>query len=54
MKAQIFTRQGRVITDLRNGQAQQFRSLNAARKESHKLQMEHDKALGRGSLRVRL
>lgn len=52
MKEQIFTRKGRVITDLRDNQSITFKSRNKAKQESHRLQMEHDKALGRGSLKA--
>ena len=51
MKPQIFTRHGQTITDLRSNQSIQFSSLNKAKAESHKLQMKHDEALGRGTLR---
>lgn len=51
MKEQIFTRFKTVITDLRSGQSIRYKSLNLARKESHKIQIEHDEALGRGTLR---
>jgi len=60
MKPQIFTRQGKTITDLRSNQpvlessffSIQFKSANLAKKESFKIQMSRDKALGLGSLRL--
>lgn len=52
MKEQLFARKGKVIIDLRDHQVVIFKSLNKAKKESRKLQLEHDAGLGRGSLQV--
>lgn len=51
MKPTIFIRNGHIITDTRSNQARAFKGTNQAKRESHKLQMENDEALGRGTVR---
>jgi hypothetical protein len=40
------------IKTLEGGQIENFKSINAAKKKSRKLQLEEDRGLGRGSLQV--
>lgn len=43
---------GTIIKNLETGESTKYDSANKAKRESRRLQMEADKALGRGSVRV--
>lgn len=51
MKAQ-FERQNQTIKNLETGIRTPYDSINAAKRQSHKIQMEKDRALGFGTVRV--
>ena len=51
MNKVAYERNGKVLTNLANGERPPFKSVNAAKRASRKLQMELDGALGRGSVR---
>lgn len=47
-----FTRKGKTIINLKTGEVKAFDSINQAKRESRKTQMEADGAIGRGTLRL--
>jgi len=51
LKEPKYGRKDRMIEDVETGQIKQFDSINKAKKESVKLQLSNDGALGRGSVR---
>jgi len=57
MKDTKFIRKGKVITTIGNAdtchKVMRYLSINIAKKESRRLQMKHDGALGRGSLMLK-
>ena len=53
MKQPKYYRCGRTIRDLATGKDTTYESVNLAKKESRRLQLEEDGSLGRGSVRVR-
>lgn len=52
MKEVKFERTGHTVRDNETGQREVFKSINKAKQWSRSKQMELDKALGRGSVRV--
>ncbi len=52
MKDCTHVRKGREIRSASPGDAKMHPSINKAKKASHKIQMEQDKGLGRGSVKV--
>ena len=52
MKKVKYERKNDTIHNLETGKKTMHKSINLAKKESRKLQMDEDKALGRGCLRV--
>ena len=48
----VFIRKGASIRQESNGNVDDYRSINAAKRESRKIQMDLDGALGRGSVKV--
>ena len=53
MKETKYERKGMTIFNLETGEKKTFKSNNKAKQASHKIQMDADKALGRGTLRLR-
>ena len=52
MKDCTHVRKGREIRSATPGDAKMYPSINEAKKASFKIQMGHDKGLGRGSVKV--
>jgi len=52
MKPMLYERNYHTIKDMETGKRKPFKSVNAAKKESRKLQMELDEGLGLGSVRL--
>jgi len=52
MKKALFERNNRTIKTLRTRKRNPYGSINMAKRFSHKVQMEQDGALGRGTVRV--
>ena len=52
MKEAKYVRCGRVIRNMAEGKDTAFDSITLAKRESRRLQMQEDGALGRGSVRV--
>ena len=52
MKEMKFERNHHTIKDMATGKRKPYPSVNAAKRESFKQQMDLDNALGRGSVRV--
>ncbi len=50
MKTLKYIRNGKNIEDVYSGKIETFKSITLAKRESWKLQMKNDGALGRGSL----
>lgn len=50
VKKALYVRKRHTIEDFNTGVTTSFKSISLAKKESHKLQMRHDQALGRGSV----
>ncbi len=53
MKPMLYARRGRTIIDYQGEKPKSFghKSITEAKRESHRLQMSHDGALGRGTVR---
>ncbi len=51
MKLFTYERKGNTIRTVEFDRTETFKSINQAKKASHKIQMETDGGLGRGSLR---
>lgn len=52
MKDTIYTRKGKSIKNLETGKIEGFKSISQAKRKSRKLQLDLDKGLGRGSVKV--
>ena len=52
MKEATHTRKGRTITTAADGGIMTHKTINQAKRTSRKIQMDADKALGRGSVRI--
>jgi hypothetical protein len=51
MKPAKFIRAGKQIKEVESGHTTGYKYYNEAKRESRRIQMEHDKALGRGTVR---
>lgn len=47
-----YTRKGKIIIDIVTGKAKDHKSVNEAKRESHRIQMDEDKGLGHGVLQL--
>jgi hypothetical protein len=52
MKQATHLRKGKNITNLGTKKVDTYKTINQAKKASHRIQMDADKALGRGSVRA--
>lgn len=52
MKEAKYGRTRHIIEDVETGARKEYKSINEAKRASRKHQLDHDGALGRGSVRV--
>jgi hypothetical protein len=52
MKEAKYTRKRSTIREVATGEVVRYKSINAAKAESWKIQMREDRQLGRGTVRV--